>query len=117
MEKDIRKQDNKINLMESLLQDLYSCNRIRIICERINRQKIINDPIDLTSYLSEVEDIIRKTDSVHAKAYYNIFHLITSGKEIYYDELDHYVQYFEGSLGIEYLKEFYLLLMNYCIRK
>lgn len=116
-EKDIRKHDQKLHLMEYSLDEFYVCNKLRIICEKANRQKIIGVSELQQDYAFEALELSQGLDSINGLAYYNLFLLITKEEEKYFHELDQYIQQYEKQLTTAYLKEFYAHLMNYCIRQ
>ena len=112
-----RTVDQKLQFMEDALQDFYSETKIRLICEKANRNKIINGHKDYKDYLYEVEALKEKSHSVYTQAQYWAFKLVTEQKETYYEKLNRYLFTQKEKLGEQYQREIRESLMNFCIRR
>lgn len=119
-EKDVRKPEvynAKIGSMKMALNEFYACNSMRIICEQINRNLIINGAANYDELSAEAERLIQISDSEHLRVYHDIFLLLTKRENIYLQKIETYLNKYEDQLKLEYLREIYAYLMNYCIRR
>ncbi len=116
-DKEIRKYDSKIQMMEESLLNFYDLNRIRLLSEKANRYKIINMEYDFEKDAEEVEAINRQSESVHVRAYYHAFKLNAEGSEVYLHKLEEYLKTHGPYLKKTYIREFYEHVLNFCIRK
>jgi hypothetical protein len=116
-DKEIRKYDSKIQMMEESLQNFYELNRIRLLSEKANRSKIINTHQDYKKNVDEIEAINQRSKSVHVRAYYHAFKLNNEKNDAYLHKLEEYLKTHGPYLKKPYLREFYEQMMNFCIRK
>ncbi len=117
-EKDVRREDKQVELMEAHLDEFYACNKFRILCELANRQNILKVAnLQGRDIDSEAQFLQATTPSRLVKAYYNLFQLISRGHELDFIKVKHFVEEHEDNLKKELFQEFIAYLMNYCIRK
>ncbi|MCG8329309.1 MAG: hypothetical protein MI974_16560 [Chitinophagales bacterium] len=119
-EKDVRKPEvynAKIVSMKMALNEFYACNSMRIICEQINRHLIINGAANYDELSAEAERMVQISDSEHLRVYHDIFLLLTKRENTYLQKIEAYLNKYEDQLKLEYLREIYAYLMNYCIRR
>jgi len=112
-----RTVDRKLQFMEDALQDFYSETKIRLICEKANRNKIINGHKNYKDYLNEIEALAKKSTSIYTQVQYWAFQLVNEQKETYYEKLTQYLSEHKENLGEQYQREIRESLMNFCIRK
>lgn len=115
-EKDIRRTDENMDAMENCLDEFYACNKLRILCEKANRQKILKKAESERDLEAEVDCLQKLVQSSLVKAYCDLFQMISKGKETDFIRVKQFVEQ-EPKLKREYLQEFIAYLMNYCIRK
>lgn len=115
--KDIRQESIHINQMEVELDEFYSSNKLRILCEKINRSKILNSGFDASIYNEEVERLRAHSSSAYTDIYYHLFQLLSSNQDSSFITLNQKIAEHPLSLDLERVKEVYVHLMNYCIRK
>lgn len=116
-EKDIRRADEKMEAMEANLDEFYACNKLRILCEHVNRQKILKKAESDRDYASEARYLYEHSNSDLVGAYYHLFLLIYQAEEIDFLKIKTFVDQQQESLKKEYLQEFIAYLMNFCIRR
>lgn len=116
-EKDVRRMDENIETMEHCLDEFYACNKLRILCERANRQKILKKAASSRVLEAEADFLQTHVHSDLVKAYCNLFRLIASGNEADFILVKNFVDQQQPSLRREHLQEFIAYMMNYCIRK
>ncbi len=117
IKKDVRKDDTHIIDMEQELTDFYVLNKMRIICEKVNRLKIINTGEKPNTYSKEIEELRLKSNSIYADIYYYLFKLTSETKSVYFHKLEKLSDKNLDNLNTEIFKEVYAFLMNYCIGK
>lgn len=116
-EKDIRRADEKMEAMEANLDEFYACNKLRILCEQVNRQKILKKAESDRDYASEAKYLYENINSDLVGAYYHLFLLIYQAEEAEFLKIKAFVSEPQQGLKKEYLQEFISYLMNFCIRK
>lgn len=109
-----RARDEYIGLMEQSLDDFYYINRLRLYCEKINRQKI-------TEIDHGVEKLLGTPNIVWSvkekRLYYQLVKLLTEQDVQAYLYIDEFVKNHQNYFAKKYLREFIEYLMNFCIRK
>ena len=116
-EKDVRRMDENIETMEHCLDEFYACNKLRILCERANRQKILKKAESTRALAVEADFLQTHIHSDLVRAYCNLFQLIASGNEADFISVKDFVDQQQSKLKREHLQEFIAYMMNYCIRK
>lgn len=116
-EKDVRIHDSKIDLMYEALNDFYLCNKIRIICEKVNRHKIINVEKDFGQDCKEIEVLIEKSNAPEVQIYASLFRFMIEGDEPHFVALDRLLEESNAYFKTKHENEVYVYLLNYCIRQ
>ena len=116
-ENGLRQNDTAIDLMNASLNDFYICNKIRIICEKLNRHNIINQEKDLEQEIREIEKLIENSKAPEVELYAALLKLLTTREEQYFTALDTSLKVNKVFLGKKYINDIYVYLLNFCIRK
>ena len=102
--------------MENCLDEFYACNKLRILCEKANRRKILKKANSGRKLEEEVGFLKRHVQSDLVGAYCDLFQMINGGSETDFIKVKQFVDQ-EPKLRKVHLQEFIAYLMNYCIRK
>ncbi len=116
-EREKRKQDRKILLSEQALNEFYAYQKMRLLCEKANRNRIVNDYRVADEFEKEAQKLLELSDSPLLKAYFWVFRMIAKDSDEDFSNLDAFLTGPGENLENPYLKEFYLNAMNFCIRK
>lgn len=116
--KNERKEDENLGLMIRSLDEFYIENRLRCLCEELNRNYIINTGYDSNQFLAYAENYIANFNSPGILIYYNIYKMLADkDKDQYFLIVNQLIQANADLFSVNYLKEVYVRLMNFCIRK
>jgi len=115
--KDIRQESVHFDSMEEELTDFYAINKLRIICERINRSEILNSDNDAPSFQDEVEYLKSSSDSIFVNIYYQLYQLLNKDQYSRFVIINEEIEKLSSTVNSETIKEVHVHLMNYCIRK
>lgn len=116
-EKDVRRIDENMEVMENCLDEFYACNKLRMLCERANRRKILKRAESSRDLEEEVGFLQKHIDSELVTAYCDLFKMIANGNEADFIKVKQFVDQQQSKLKKEHLQEFIAYLMNYCIRR
>lgn len=115
--KSLRQSDTTLDLAYGALNDFYICNRIRMICEKLNRHNIINQKKDFEQDVKEIEQLIENSEAPEVSLYAALFRLLRTEEEQYFIVLDKTIREDQINLEKKYLNDIYVHLLNFCIRK
>jgi len=115
--KDIRQESIHINGMEEELSEFYAINKLRIICEKINRSEILNSGKDVSSYHEEVDHLRLSSNSIYANIYFHLYQLLSEDQYSSFNIVNNEIRKLDKTSNLGQIKEVYVHLMNYCIRK
>ncbi|MEM1324028.1 MAG: hypothetical protein AAGG75_27450 [Bacteroidota bacterium] len=116
----LRKDDRELTLLEEKLDHFFVEKKLRFLCEKANRKRIINNPDEDNDalLLAWIEDYVRQFPSIKAVIYLDIFKMLsTSSSEVYYKKLYDKLPRHAQEIDRATLKEFYQYLLNYCISR
>lgn len=116
--KNKRTADESLDLMTRNLDYFYLENRLRCLCEQINRKHIINTHYDSAHFITFIEQEISNIHSPGVNIYYNLYKMLTAKqKESYFLKVNEWIDNNLEAFTKEYIKEVYDRLMNFCIRR
>ncbi|MEL6862773.1 MAG: hypothetical protein AAFP19_00070 [Bacteroidota bacterium] len=114
--KELRKKDHFLSEMDQQLDDFYLENKLRLLCEQINRSYIINSEVHFTSLPDYLKDRIEASSSEGIALYYEIYKMLTAEhSSSHFWKVDQLIA--NSSFSKAYKKEVYDRLMNYCVRQ
>ena len=76
IEKESRKQTESLNVMIKHLDDFYFENRLRCLCEQLNRGYIINEVLVEDHLIIGVEARILSSESIGVRVFYHLYKML-----------------------------------------
>ena len=98
--------------MEEALEVFYSLQKLRILCEKANRNNIIQEYSQL---LEEGENIWNNSHSEDVRVYFHIFKMIVQKDEEAFLFVEKFIDQNQAFLSSTYFTEVIEYLMNFCI--
>lgn len=110
----IRKRLDDLMKMNNTLDEYYIENKLRIACEYLNRRTVINEPFSMNDFLIYIEHKNIEKSSIGVQMYYNIFKMLQTEKQIYFDTIFDLIHEYENSFTKKYLKSIFSYMLNHC---
>lgn len=115
-----RRSDQSIQNLTSSLDRYYYTYRLRLVCNMLDRQAILNTKYELFQieyWLPHLKEQAFLGEPI-IEVYYVIYQTLTNQEEEkYFQRLKYLLQEFEDRIPNQELAEIYLLSINYCLRK
>ncbi|MEM9821167.1 MAG: hypothetical protein AAF985_08855 [Bacteroidota bacterium] len=116
-EKNVRKHSEQLQKMGAALDTYYFENKLRQLCEQINRKLIINAKEHCTPFITFLEQEAHPLQSLGVKIYYQVFKMLTTERVLYFNNIQSLLAANKAQLTQKYRKEIFDHLLNFCIRK
>lgn len=112
-----RKEDENLLKMEKSLEEFYLENKLICLCEKRNRNGIINTDFSDTNILEEVEKRMETTSSIGLKIYYHLYKTIIDFDDAAFFEVWNIIKKNSNILESQYFRNICSHLLNYCVRR
>ena len=115
--RDNRVIDNDLEAMIKNLDSFYIEHKLRILCEQLNRQFIVNIENADTRFPDAFEEEEILTYNARIKCYYFIYKLFSTDDQSSLMMLRKFLTEAASEFSSDYIKTVYVYLLNYYIRK
>lgn len=115
--RDVRKQNEQLQKMKTNLEYHYVENKLRILCEQLNRKIIINKSVDTDSIDSILKESVITDYPIRIQIYFYIFQMLKTEETKYFDSVLELISQNKQRFTEDYTKSILLYLMNFCSMK